>query len=82
MKDTCASCGQKIYNSEARYALKGNYCDRCNALASKTAHDRQYKENYRHLPESNIIKDTVTMKDVIKLRKRFTEELDFPAGKP
>ena len=74
IKQQCASCGNVMFNDEARHAIRGNFCDSCNARASQTAKSRQYKENYRHIPGNSTAKETITVKDVMRLRERFKEE--------
>lgn len=77
IKRQCASCGNTMFNDEARHAIRGNFCDSCNARASQTAKSRQYKENYRHEKQNEYKEVVITVKDVAELRKLIPADLTF-----
>lgn len=68
VKFFCASCSDPIENSEVRFAMSGNFCDLCNAMAAKSAWGRQYKEAHRHYTETKTKDIHITKKDLIKIR--------------
>lgn len=80
IKFSCASCSEPIENSEARFAMSGNFCDSCNARASKLSAGRFHKESFRHdVMNSKIEGVHFTKKDLAKIQAyKVNNPLDAP----